>query len=68
MDKSLNDIYAQARRIVNNYPEQMVRRWLFSQDIFQIAARVRTARGIDMFTKERDVKHGLRKEVVEPDV
>ena len=60
MDKSLNDIYAQAERICRNYPEQMKRRCWFRQEIFQIAARVRTARGIDMFTKERDVKHGLR--------
>ena len=64
IDKSLNDICAQAERIVATYPEQMKRRWLFLQDVFQIAARVRTARGIDMFTKERNVKHGLRKEFV----
>ncbi len=63
MDKSLNDIYAQAEQICRKYPEQMKRHYWFRQDVFQIAARVRTARGIDMFTKERDVKHGLRKEV-----
>jgi len=60
MDKSLNDIYAQAERIVANYPEQMKRRSWFRQEIYQIACRVRTARGIDMFTKERDVKHGIK--------
>ena len=61
MDKSLNDIYAQAERIVTNYPEQMkARRW-YRQEVYQVAARVRTARGIDMFTKERDVKHGFKR-------
>ena len=64
MEKSLNDIYSQAERICKNYTEQMKRRCWFRQEVFQVAARVRTARGIDMFTKERDVKHGLRKEVV----
>lgn len=62
MDKSLNEIYAQAQRICNNYPEQLERRYWGSQQVFQIAARVRAARGISMFTTERDVKHGLRRE------
>lgn len=60
MDKSLNDIYAQAERIVANYPEQMKARSWYRQEVYQVAARVRTARGIDMFTKERDVKHGIK--------
>ena len=61
MDKSLNDIYAQAERIVTNYPEQLKAHYWDTQTIFQIAARVRSARGISMFTTERDVKHGLRR-------
>lgn len=67
MDKSLNDIYAQAERIVANYPEQVQRRCWFRQEIYQIAGRVRTARGIDMFTKERDVKHGIKTQRNHPD-
>lgn len=59
--KSYNDIKAQAQRIIDTYPEQMARRWLDKQTIWKIAARVRSARGIDMFTKERDVKHVLQK-------
>lgn len=61
MDKSLNDIYTQAERIVTNYPEQMKARSWYRQEVYQVAARVRTARGIDMFTKEREVKHVFKR-------
>lgn len=61
MDKSYNDIMTQAERIVTNYPEQMKARSWYRQEVYQVAARVRTARGIDMFTKERDVKHGFKR-------
>jgi hypothetical protein len=60
MDKSYNDIMTQAGRIVTIYPKQLKARYRDAQWVFQIAARVRSARGIDMFTKEKDVKHGLR--------
>ena len=50
----------QAGRIVTIYPKQLKARYRDAQWVFQIAARVRSARGIDMFTKEKDVKHGLR--------
>ena len=50
----------QAGRIVTVYPKQLKAHYWDAQTIFQIAARVRAARGISMFTKERDVKHELR--------
>ena len=62
--KSYNDIKAQAQRIIDTYPEQMRNRWLDKQTIWKTAARVRAARGIDMFTRERDVKHVLKESAV----
>ena len=61
MDKSYNDIMTQAGRIVTVYPKQLKAHYWDAQTIFQIAARVRSARGISMFATERDVKHGLRR-------
>ena len=61
MDKSYNDIMTQAGRIVTVYPQQLKAHYWDAQMIFQIASRVRSARGISMFTRERDVKHGLRR-------
>lgn len=51
----------QAGRIVTVYPEQLKAHYWDAQTIFQIAARVRSARGISMFTTERDVKHGFKR-------
>ena len=58
--KSYNDIKAQAQRIIDTYPEQMKRRWLDRQTVWQIGARVRAARGIGMFCTDRNRKYELK--------